>query len=201
MCRDAIERFVSAEYGNRKYWVKMRFETRWVLLSVLMLLIIGIQAQTLASSGREYKIKAAFLLNFLKFIEFPAEAFSSSDAAFVLGILGTDPFGDAIEPLAGKRVKGRTIRIDRFKDLGQVTACHILYISDSEKDKLVDILQEAKGRAVLTVGDADQFARKGGIIGFVTFQNKIRFEINMTAADQANLKISSKLLKLAKIIK
>ena len=121
--------------------------------------------------------------------------------ADIMEILGEDPFGDTVESLGQKRVKGRAIRIKRFKDIGSDAGCHILFVSNSEKDALKDILRKTKGRAVLTVGESEGFAQNGGIINFLTLQNKIRFEINITAADQADLKISSKLLKLAKIIK
>jgi uncharacterized protein DUF4154 len=162
---------------------------------------MGFRAETLASSGREYRIKAAFLLNFVKFIQWPAEAFGSRDEPLVLGILGSDPFGGALEPLRQKQVKGRAIEIKRFKTPAGATGCHVLFVSNSEKDALNDIFQNLEGRAILTVGETEQFLQRGGIINFIAFKNKIRFEINITAAHGANLKISSKLLKLAKIVK
>lgn len=193
---------VSVDYGKRKvYWIIKRFINIWGLFPILILLVIGFQAETLASSGREYKIKAAFLLNFVKFIEWPPGAFTSSEVPVVLGILGNDPFGEAIEALGQKRVKGRAIKIKRLKDLGSATGCHILFVSNSEKDALNGIFQSLEDRAILTVGETELFAQKGGIINFITDKNKIRFEINITAADRVNLKISSKLLKLAKVIR
>ncbi len=148
----------------------------------------------------EYLVKAAFLHNFAKFVEWPAESFSDNSSPITLCILGEDPFGDALETIRGKAVKGRKLVIKqslRIEDLGQ---CHMLFISSSEKNRLIHVLDLVKTPNVLTVGDMESFAWHGGIVNLVKKANKIKFEINVDSAIEAGLKISSKLLKLAKIV-
>ena len=167
---------------------------------ILFLLLVGFKTGASASSIGEYQIKAAFLLNFIKFIDWPPEAFPNTDTPIIIGILGSNPFGDAMEPLRQKRVKGRSFEIKKFMNVNTSDICHVLFISYSEKNELEDVIEQLKGRNVLTIGETTDFARMGGVINFIKVNNKIRFEINLAAAKQANLVISSKMLKLAKIV-
>jgi hypothetical protein len=150
--------------------------------------------------SREYLIKAAFLYNFAKFVEWPSAAFSADGAPFTLCILGQDSFGAALRTVRGKTVKSTKLTIRHVSSARKVEACHILFISKSEKPRLKPILASVKELHLLTVGEMASFAQTGGIINFFELNNKIRFEINVAAAKRAGLKISSKLLKLAKVV-
>lgn len=147
----------------------------------------------------EYRIKAAFLFNFAKFVEWPPENFHDSTAPFVIGVLGENPFGSDLEQtVRGKRVNERPFVVKFFSTPSEATNCHILFICASEKKRLPEILQALRGRTVLTVGEnLDHFMETGGMINFLVVENKIRFQINDAAAKTARLQINSKLLGLA----
>ena len=149
----------------------------------------------------EYQVKAAFLYNFTKFVEWPDSVFTESQSAITIGILGDDPFGKDIDNLiTGEIIKGKKLNVKRFSRDQNYTDCQILFISDSEKDYLDSILKQLKKRPILNVSDIEKFAERGGIINFVIYQNRVRFEINIDAATQAGIIISSKLLRLAVIV-
>ncbi|HJQ22981.1 MAG TPA: YfiR family protein [Blastocatellia bacterium] len=173
---------------------------RRAVSALLAALIIGPSAP--AQTANEYQVKAAFLFNFVKFIEWPAEAFSDDGAPLVIGVIGQDPFGGHLDQaISGKSVNGRQLLVRRFKWGEDVRACHVLFISASERKHLAQIIASLRGAAVLTVGDMDQFTQQGGGINFVTEASKLRFEINASVAEQARLKISSKLLALARAVR
>src|SRR6185503_17900412 len=120
----------------------------------------------------------------------------------VIGVLGNDPFGGEIDrAIEGKTVNGRRLMIKRFASLEAYQYCHILFVSSSEKNSLPRIIAAVGNSGVLTVSETDRFAHIGGIINFVTIENRIRFEINQTAAERAGLKISSKLLSLGRVVR
>ena len=146
---------------------------------------------------REYRIKAAFLYNFAKFVEWPPEAFEDNDSVLILGVFGDDPFGAALQSLRGKTVRGRSLTIKRFDSLLDLDQCHILFITSSAQQQQQKALESLEGSNVLTVGEIQRFAEMGGIINFVVRNNKLRFEINLDAGKRAGLMISSQLLKLA----
>ena len=156
---------------------------------------------------QEYKVKAAFLYNFIKFVEWPKEKVADSNS-IIIGILGNNPFGKAFEPLKDKQVKNKKIIIKQFKSLEEskqtdeqieiLRDCHLLFICRSETKHLKDIIESVKGYNVLTVGDTKDFLELGGIINFLMEEEKVCFEIHNTAAKRANLDIRSKLLRLAK---
>ena len=150
--------------------------------------------------SREHAVKTAFLYNFAKFVDWPPESFKNEAAPFVLGIVGADPFGPALETLKDKTVKGRKLVIRKLSRLENLEDCQIVFISGSEKGSLRPILSTLKNHNILTVSDIDRFASQGGMIGLVTVGNNVNFEINLDAVQQSKLKFSSQLLKLAKII-
>lgn len=150
---------------------------------------------------REYAVKAAFLYNFAKFVEWPADAFADPASPLVLCVLGEDPFGDAFKPLKGKTVNGRPLAIRHAATLDGVGQCHLLFISSSEKPFLSGIISATRGLNVLTVGDMEDFAQDGGIVNLANEENRIGIEVNLEAVQRTRLKISSKLLALAKIVK
>jgi len=166
------------------------------LIAALLSLVIPVAAQ---ASG-EYSVKAAFLYNFPKFVEWPADA-SGEDSSFLLGVLGDDPFGESLDQIVGgKTVNGRRIVVRRLKWGEDLRQCQMLFISSSEQRRLPQIFARLKGASVLTVGETDQFVNQGGIIRLVIADGKVRFDINAGAAKQARLRLSSKLLSLARAV-
>ena len=147
------------------------------------------------------QVEAVFLFNFSQFVDWPAQAFPQPDSPIVIGVLGSDPFdGTLDEVVRGEMVKGRPLLVRRFQRVEQLTDCHILFISRSERPRLEPIVQMLKGRSILTVSDLDEFATQGGVIGFVLTDNKIRLRVNLQAAKEAGLTLSSKLLRPAQIV-
>ncbi len=150
---------------------------------------------------REYQIKALFLFNFSQFIQWPPSAFTNADEPFRIGVLGNDPFDDFLdETVRGEKVDGHPLVIQRYESVDAVKDCQILFISRSESERMENILADLKGRNILTVGDSEGFVKNGGVVRFVTEENKIHFRINLEAARRANLTISSKVLRLAEIV-
>jgi len=160
-----------------------------------------------APDSSEYLIKAGFIYNFAKFVEWPSAAFAQPDSPIVIGVLGTDPFGSVLDRLVqDKKIGQRGFVVRRYKwgkdlkDLKDLRDCKILFVSASEKAHADEIIQLVKWLPILTVGETPGFAEHGGVIRFTVEDNRVRFEVNVDAAHQADLNISSRLLTLAKII-
>lgn len=154
-----------------------------------------------ASTKSEYQIKAVFLLNFTRFVEWPPKVFAQPDAPLVIGVLGEDPFGSYLDGVVRHEIiDHHPVVVQRFRDVHDIHTCHVLFISRSETDRLDEILGELKGRDILTVSDADKFAVNGGMIGFVNRDRKVRLQINLEVAKDSSLAISSKLLRPSEII-
>lgn len=151
--------------------------------------------------SREYALKAAFLYNFAKFVEWPKEAFPDAPTPIALCIVGEDPFGMALEPVRGRAIRGRQTVIKRGAKPDELRTCHVCFVSRSEKDNLTKILAEFRDKHALTVSDVEGFAERGGVIGLVTVEDGIHLEINIDAAERAGLTVSSRLLNLARIIR
>lgn len=181
--------------------------SRMLWLALALLLWRGNGGTSLAADAapqtyEEYEVKAAFLYNFAKFVDWPEDAFPDAGAPLVIGILGDDPFGGALEQIIKTRlINGRKTVIKHFKNQPAQEPCHVLFISPKERKSLPQILKALAGKSTLTVGEAENFTQLGGIINFVNRDDKVGFEINEDAAQRANLKISSKLLKLAKVVR
>src|ERR1700683_3314435 len=170
---------------------------RKAFLICACLLAAGAQAQP----ATEYQVKAAFLFNFARFVEWPADAFPSVDSALQICVLGQDPFGrDFEQVIVDKTVNGHRIEIAHPEGVPQARTCQILFIGASEKVRLSSILQGLKGASVLIVGATPGFAALGGAINFVIDEGRVRFEINLKAAELAHLKISARLLTVAKVV-
>jgi hypothetical protein len=152
------------------------------------------------ASTRESAIKAAYLFNFIKYIDWPPDVLGPQDSEIHLGVLGENPFGKALQTLEGKMVKGRRLSVREAHQVADLKGCQLVFISASESDRLAAILQALKHYKVLTVGESQGFAENGGIINFIEERNKVRFQINLEAAKRCGLTISSDLLKLAKIV-
>ena len=172
----------------------------WCAASIL-LLGHGRVSAAQAAPTPEYQLKAVFLFNFAQFVEWPPSAFPDSGAPLVIGILGADPFGSYLdETVRGERVNEHPLVVQRFRRVEDIAACHILFVAEPGRGHLKPILDSLKGRSVLTVSDVERFTSRGGMIGFVTDQHRIRLRINLAAARAAELTISSKLLRPSQIV-
>ena len=179
---------------------RLRFSPLSALFALALISLAG-SMRAAQDNPSEYQLKAAFVYNFAKFVEWPAKAYSGPESPFSICILGADPFGSVIDDtLRGKTVADHPVVIHRDKDASAVRHCQIVFVSSSERRRLPDILTSLKGASVLVVGDADGFAAAGGAIELTLQDNRVRFAINPGAADGAGLKISSQLLALATIV-
>jgi hypothetical protein len=151
-------------------------------------------------SAREYEVKAAFIFKFAQFMEWPAGAFTSDTDAIIVATVGDDPFQGSLDRvMAGKTIGSRPMAVVHFSSVDQIQRCHVLFISAANADELPAILSKVAKSPVVTIGEQDDFCASGGVIQFLIEDAKIHFEVNTAAADQSGVKISSRLLKLAKI--
>lgn len=168
---------------------------------LLLLYLFMMPDAAKADTAPEYQVKAAFLYNFIRFIDWPPDAFSSPEAPFVIGILGNDPFGRYIDEIVkGEKAGNHPIVVQRYRNIKDIVHCHILFINTGEAIHLKEILSFTDRRSILTVSDSGNFTASGGIIGFFKEENKVRLQINIASARNAQLDISSKLLSLARIV-
>ena len=183
--------------------VRIRAFRRFTALALFAFLLIASEAPLRAAQDNpsEYQLKAAFVYNFAKFIDWPPAAFSGPQSPFAICIFGADPFGSVIDDaLRGKTVADHPVVIRRTKDVVVARRCEIVFVGASEKNHLSELLQDLKGANVLAVGDFTGFAASGGTIELTLQDSRVRFAINPSAADSAGLRISSKLLALATIV-
>lgn len=163
---------------------------------------LGVLLVARAQVTDEYQVKAAFIYNFAKFVEWPPHAFKSPMDPIVICVLGQNPFGGALEEVVnGKSVEGRSFVVRQLSGEQAAAGCQILFISSSERKRLRGILGELKASGALTVGETDTFASEGGMINFKIEGGRVRLQVNVDAAEQGKLRISSKLLSLAEIVK
>ena len=186
----------------RKY-IRMILVKAAAILALIGFLPCDYQAR--AADGptiTEYHLKALFLFNFIKYVDWPAESFSTTSSPIVIGVLGRDNFQDDLpRVIEGKTVKGRTIIIRHITSDDEIAGCHILFISSSENLRSGETLRKTATMPVLTVGEQEQFLQKGGIINFTLKEGKVRLEISLDAARLAKLQVSSKLLSVADIVR
>jgi hypothetical protein len=147
-----------------------------------------------------YSVKAAFIFNFAKFVTWPSQVFESEKSPLVIGIIGSDPFGDSFEIFSGQTIQKRKVIVSHIENISEAQKCHIIFISDSGKKNLREILKSLKWSPVLTVSDVDGFCQEDGKINWIDMEERVGFEINNSPARQAGLTISSQLLKLARKI-
>jgi hypothetical protein len=178
--------------------------------SWLVLLLLGIgtfltgpcPSRASDTPSLEYKVKAAYLFNFCKFVEWPGKKLPGADTAIIIGVVGEDPFGDILEEtVKGKAINGRKLVVKRFAPGEDIQSCDLLFISRSLKDSLDSILHRVGSQSVLTVSEVEKFAQRGGIINFIIVNDSVKCELNLDAAERAGLKISSKLASVARVIK
>ena len=179
------------------------------VVALLPILLAGVTLNAQNTSGSsEYLIKAGFIYNFANLVQWPSTSFAQPDSPIVIVILGEDHFGATLDhALEGKKVNARPFVIKRARSvselqraLGPQKECQILYVSSSEMSHLSEAIQMLRGVPVLTIGETPGFAKNGGIINLILEDNKVRFEVNVQAAKEADLNISSRLLALARII-
>jgi hypothetical protein len=148
--------------------------------------------------GTEFEVKAAYLYNFGRFVNWPDESGAIRTESFEICVLGTDPFGQALDAtLAGGTIGGQSVMAKRISKPQEVNSCRILFISSSEESRLKDILAALEKTRVLTVSDIPRFSERGGMIGFVQEGNRVRFDVNLDNAQGAGLILSSELLRVA----
>ncbi len=154
-----------------------------------------------ANSPSEYQVKAAFLFHFAQFVDWPPGAFKEADSPLTYCTVGEDPFHGALDAsLNGKTIGSRSARVQHFKRVAEIQGCQVLFIGALERKSIPAALAGLRESPILTVGETENFAREGGIIGFFLEDNKVRFDINLVAAQRAKLQISARLLTLAKTV-
>ena len=189
---------VSSHYSHRS-------RALWGRIVLFAAILAGTASFTLSgdaqrSKPEEYQVKAVYLFNFGRFIEWPESA--AKDESFTICVLGLDPFGSALDAtLAGEAIGSRKLVARRIMSTREVTNCRILFISSSEVSHIKEILSSLEKSNILTVSDMPGFTSNGGMIQFVLKENKVRFEVNLTAAEKAGLTFSSQLLKVATDVK
>lgn len=172
-----------------------------VLMILALLIVTTVALHPAAWAGElENKVKTAYIYNFTKFIDWPGEAVTETAESIRICFVGNDPLRTLLGELNNRQVNGRPIKIIRFKDLGTLSPCDMIYISRSEERQLPLILQRLQGMPVLTISDIPQFSQRGGMIGFVTENERVKIEVNQRNVRQAGLKVSAKLLEVARII-
>jgi hypothetical protein len=190
---------------NNRYKIRL-------LLTALVLSIAAVSLCAAPDVGKEDQLKAAFLYNFLKFIDWPAGKMPDNNEPAVIGIYGSQGFAKAFEPIKDKTVGVKQIVVKEFvcltkdssdedwnKQIKEFEQCHILFFVDCPDDGMTKkVIEALNNKGVLTVGQNGNFLKTGGNINFLIEENKLRFEINLLSAKNNNLKIRSNLLKLAK---
>jgi hypothetical protein len=171
------------------------------LLGAVLLWLWPCAAGAQSAADTEQNMKAGFIYNFALFTEWPAKFFKDTATPLALCIAGDKAALQAFEPLTTKKIISRAVTVQAFGDNATHNPCHIIYIASTNKTEAADLLRLVSGPGVLTIGDLEGFCQLGGIINFYHENNKLRFEINKDAAGRAGLKLSSQLLKLAKIVR
>lgn len=176
-----------------------RLLCRRFALALLSLIAMAAPLQVRARAT-DYQVEAVFLLNFTRFVDWPPGTFANAQQPLVIGVLGDDPFGSFIDQtMMGEKVSNRSVVVKRFRNADDFGACQILFVSQSEAGHLEHIMARLRDRSVLTVSDIDGFTERGGIIGFIPDNDRIKLGVNVDAAKAANVTISSKLLRIAQI--
>lgn len=172
-----------------------------VIVALCWALLAPGPASGQAQQPTEYQVKAAYLLNFGRFTEWPEDAFTSPDSPLVFGILGKDPFAGQRDAMMARTINGRRVQVRRFKEIPQPGECHMLFVSTQEYGRLETILNKLGTSGMLLVGDDAPFAAQGGMINFIIRNDTVGFEINVSAAARAGLTFNSRLLKIAEIVR
>lgn len=172
--------------------------------------VIALAASLLAGAGlahpapsaiEEYAVKAAFLLNFARFVEWPEDSFATAESPMRICVLGEDPFGAVLDrTIDGQLVSGRRVEAARTADAEELAECQVAFVSRSERSRIDAVIARVADAPVLTVSEVDGFAGRGGTINFFLDTQRVRFEVNPAAASRSGLRISSELLRLGRIV-
>jgi hypothetical protein len=171
------------------------------IFAVVWLLIVvpGLSGQNLKAT--DYQVKAAYLYNFGRFVDWPVNTTAKAEV-FTVCVLGRDPFGPVLDhALAGETIGGKNVVARRISSPQESSICQILFLGSAEESRLSKIIEAANKDAVLTVSDMPQFSERGGMVQFVVEDKRVRFEVNLTAAQNAGLTLRSELLRVAKVVK
>ena len=175
----------------------------WLTAVALAWGLLGIPG-VLAQSPKptDYDVKAAYLYNFGRFVEWPGKVAATQGGSFTVCVLGQDPFGPSLDAtLAGETIGGKAVVARRISSAQESDNCQILFLSLTEASRLNKIITDLNKKPVLTVSDMPQFLKSGGMIQFVLEEKRIRFEVNLTATQRAGLALSSELLKVATVVR
>lgn len=171
------------------------------LAALVAAFALAVSCAAPAGAPTEYEVEAVFLFNFSQFVTWPPAAFSGPGAPMVIAVLGTDPFGADLDAVVkGERAGEHPLVVRRYRDVSEVRDCHILFIDRSEAPKLKSIVEALHGRSTLTVSDIADAPASGVMIGLVNEDGRIRLRINVPAARESGLELSSKLLRPAEIV-
>jgi hypothetical protein len=181
-------------------FARQRMRLAFVLLAVLAAWLCPCAAGAQAAADTEQQMKAGFIYNFALFVEWPSNIFTTDTSPLIVCIAGDQDTLRSFDHLKTKKIKDRPVTVHHYEDAAAGNPCHIIYIPTTSRSEAANLLKRVSGPGVLTIGDAEGFSRLGGIITFYREGNKLRFEINTDAAQRAGLKLSSQLLKLAKIV-
>jgi hypothetical protein len=188
-------------YGRHySSYTRARLCLTLVILTLVLQHIPILRAQQQRAS--EYQVKATYLYNFGRFVQWPPNVAAAQGNSFPICVIGSDPFGPSLDSiLAGETIDGKTVVAKRILKSQDAVNCRVLYIGASEESRLMDLLAALDKAGVLTVSDIPQFSQRGGMIQFVMVGNKVRFEVNLTIAQDAGLTLSSDLLKVAAAVR
>lgn len=197
-----ITRLFRAITGRRSRLTPVSTPNWWRLACVLPLVVSSVTAANAGSASKEYEIKAAFLYNFVKFVQWPSQSFASPESPIIIGVFGQNPFDGELErDVQGKKINGRRIEIRWVQNADDARQTQLLFVDASSDSKLDELMGAIKDVRVVTVGESDAFAHHGGTITFTTQGDKLRFAINIGSVERTGIKISAQLQKLATEIK
>jgi YfiR/HmsC-like len=180
-------------------WIRRRL--RRLVASVTLLVATLLPWVHAAEEPDEGAVKAAFVLNFMRFVAWPASAFPSAEAPLHVSVLGADPVAASLSSLDGKLVSSRPVVVRMVSALADLGESHVLYVGASEQERLSEVLLAVHGRPTLVIADFEGFAGRGGTIGFIRRDDRIGFEVNEESARRAGLQVSAKLLYLGKSVR
>ena len=190
-----------SRHDRAKRW-RCREKLIFVLISAVGLLVGNPARRSSASNPSEYEVKAAYLYNLGRFVEWPQDVPAGQANEFAICVLGRDPFGSALDStISGESIDGKRVVARRISKVDAAPGCRVLFISSSENTRLNEILAAVSRESVLTVSDFPHFLQQGGMVQFVLLEERVRFEVNLAAAEQARLSLSSELLKVAADVK
>jgi len=198
----AARRRLGSELAGRRTASAPSSVRAGISLVLLWLSLTGApRAQTGPPPSFEHEVTASFVYTVAKFVDWPAAAFGDPGAPLVFGILGDDPIEEPLQrTVAGKSVGGHPVELIRVKEGEDPVHCHVLFVGRSEAAHVDEVIARLGNSSVLTVGEFDHFAQRGGVLRLRLDQNMVRFEVNVDAAERAHLQISSKILKLGTIV-